>query len=84
MGGSNLGQSTGRGEAQKRCRDRDRGWIVRSLTVIMDAPTGKATTAGGEKPLKIFSFSKRCWKPGVLREAGVNIRGPFREIVLFP
>lgn len=85
MGGSNLEQSPGEERAaQKRFGDGGRGWIVRTLTVIMDAPTGKATIAGGGgKPLKIFSFSKRCRKRGVLRDAGVNSHGRFIEIALF-
>ena len=84
MGGSNLEQSPGEERAaQKRFGDGGRGWIVRTLTVIMDAPTGKATLAGGKKPLKIFSFSKRCRKRGVLRDAGVNIHRRFIEIALF-
>lgn len=60
--------------------ERDGGWIARDLTGIMDAPTGKATTAGGKTLLKIFSFSKRCQKHRVCRDAGVNVPGRFIDL----
>lgn len=85
-GGSNLGQSTG----EERLRSNLETETVGGLSGVWQwkwmLPQGKPQLQGGRGggPLKIFSFSKRCWKRGVLRCRGERSQAIYGEIVLCP